>query len=47
MPKISLNYIDNKIILTNKKGIKNMQPITIKMIKNRVFSKQILRQLMT
>ena len=24
MPKISLNYIDNKIILTNKKGIKNM-----------------------
>ena len=24
MPRISLNYIDNKIILTNKKGIKNM-----------------------
>ena len=24
MPKISLNYIENKIILTNKKGIKNM-----------------------
>ena len=24
MPRISLNYIENKIILTNKKGIKNM-----------------------